>query len=81
LRAVTAGIGGAAWRSLRQLRLFAIAAAGFFFVAAILSHNGFVLNLYSLMAETPHLWMAASGLLLFAASWYRGAGRPACRWR
>jgi len=63
------------WRGARLSRLAVMAIAGVTFIALIANQDGFVLYLYNLMPEAPHLAIASLGLMLFTASWLANPGR------
>ena len=52
-----------------DLRLLVMSAASLLFVTTVTANNGFTFQLYSILAETPHLLFASAALLLFVASW------------
>ncbi len=69
LRAATARLVRSSWYCASELRLLVMSAASLLFVTCVVASNGFAFQLYSMLAEVPHLFLISAALLLFVACW------------
>jgi hypothetical protein len=69
LRTSTRSLARSQGRTAAIIRLAIITLLGFTYATLVVTHDQTTLNLYMLMAETPHLAFSALGLLFLVLSW------------